>query len=141
MTTIKYTIEVPADRVGDLNRFMQECHIPFDPRGNVTATNDAFLSETTLMGREVREILPAINEYLEQSGMADRVRTDHEGWTPTQMQSFLEFAIQDLTWEDQKIERAWWDGSPRGWEEAKEGCPWLFGSGEDPQAQREEAAA
>ena len=83
-----------------------------------------------MMGSEAGDVIPVINGYLEDSRLADRVRTDHEDWTPVQMQGFLEFAIQDFTWEDGRIERAWWDGNPQGWREVRDCRQWLFEAAE-----------
>ena len=130
MALIKYTIEIPEDQAGDLQAFMQERQIPFDPRGKITATREIFLSETTAMGDDVKELTQKINERLDEAGIADRVRKDHENWTLPQLQEFLEFAINDFNWEDGQIVHAWFEDvdeeQEEKWADARGPIPWLF---------------
>lgn len=126
MTRIKYTIEVPEEAIQDLHDFAKKHGVEFDPLGHVTATRDSFLSETTAMGEAAGHLIQQINGYLAERNMPDRLKRDHESWTPGETQAFLEFAINDFNWEDDRIQYAWWDGSPAEWEKLREQNHRLF---------------
>ena len=126
MTSITYTIDVPEEQVETFQQFLKERDIPFDPRKNVMAQNDAFRADSTAFGQEAGELIQTINAYLEEQDIPERVRTDHQEWLPVQLQRFLQFAVDNFNWCDGKIEYAWWDGSEEEWQTLVEQHEWLF---------------
>ena len=81
MTTITYTIDVPQEEIEQLQTLLQQRNIPFDPRDQVTAFNDAFRADTTAYGHEASDIIESINTYLANASIEHRVRSDHHDWS------------------------------------------------------------
>ena len=126
MTRITYAIEVPQENVEQIQILLQQHNIPFDPRRNIMASNDAFRADSTLFGNEAKEALESINAYLEEKEIPERARTDHEEWSPTRLQEFLQFAVDNFNWADGKVEYAWWDASDEEWTGIVSQHAWLF---------------
>ena len=126
MTTITYTIDVPQEEIEQLQTLLQQRNIPFDPRDQVTAFNDAFRADTTAYGHEASDIIESINTYLANASIEHRVRSDHHDWSIPQLQQFLQFAVDNFNWADGRIDHAWWDGSDAEWQRIAEQTQWVF---------------
>ena len=123
---ITFTLDVPESAVQELQKFMDERGIHFDPRSQVTQTNDAFISEHRSMGHEAGEIIQEINRYLEKMMFDFRINPNHQEWSLPELQQFLEFSITNFYWQDGKVTDAWWDGSPDHWIEVLQQYQQLF---------------
>ena len=128
MTTITYTIEVPREEIEQLQSMLQQRNIPFDPRGQVTACNDAFRADTTAYGNEAGDIIESINTYLANASIKSRVRSDYHDWSIPQLQQFLQFAVDNFNWAGGSVDYAWWEGSDDDWQRIVEQNQWVIAS-------------
>ncbi len=126
--TVTYSVSLPIEHTDALADFLRERGVNFNPRMQALAFNESDNGDTPLlMGYEAKEILPAVNRFLEERDMGPQVPGSPEELTMAQLHEFLELAVSHFNWENgQGPTGAWWldEGTP--WSEIIQGFPTLF---------------
>ena len=123
---VNYFITVPPDHIDELAAFMAERNIPFDPNRNVIAVNEAFMDQSMALGHHVPQLLSAVNRRLRENGLQPTIPENHGEWNPETTREFLELAVTEFAWSDDRITHALWEEDGRTWREVTEDRPLLF---------------
>ena len=112
---VSYVVTVPRDRTEALAQFLREQETVFNPELQAVAFQESGGDTPMLMGYEIRELLPAVNDFLEENGATPRVPGNHEEWNVAQVHEFLELAVSHFNWyQGRGPTGAWWlyEGEP-----------------------------
>ena len=106
MTTARkltYLVDLPVDRIGEIQEFLKGMDTDIDPIGNIAVYNDGAADPSMLMGNQIPEHIRAINEFNESCRKGQKMPSIpefDESWTPRACDSFLNFAICFYHWDE-----------------------------------------
>ena len=124
--TITFTIDIPSGRIEELKQMLEGLEVRFDPQSQVVAFNDAMMSQSVAMGHHLPGMVVGMNQSLDEAGLTPRIPEDHEGWSIERRQAFLQFAIENFNWDDDRIDQEWWADEGINWEELTTRYPMVF---------------
>ncbi len=125
--TITFTIDIPSGRIVELKQLLEGLEVRFDPQSQIIAFNDAMMSQSVAIGHHLPGMVAGMNRSLDEAGLTPRISEDHEGWSIERRQAFLQFAIENFNWDDDKINQEWWVDEGISWEEVTTRYPLVFG--------------
>ena len=124
--TITFTIDIPSGKIEELKQLLEGLEVRFDPQSQVVAFNDAMMSQSVAMGHHLPGMVVGMNQSLEEAGLTLKIPEDHEGWSIERRQAFLQFAIDNFNWDDDRIDQEWWADEGINWEEITTRYPMVF---------------
>ena len=116
--SIEYLIDLPLDRIEEVEQILRQTGIYFDRRNHMVAINEAFRDQSAIaMGHQVPQMAASINAYLEHRRLRPRIPQDHETWEIHRYHRFLQLAMDQFSWNGSTAEAAWWEQEGRSWPE------------------------
>ena len=130
-TVITFTIDVPAEEVSRLKPMLEATRVRFDPARQVVVFNDAMLDQAVAMGHHLPGMVEGLNRRLDEDGLTPRVPTNHHEWNIERRHAFLQFAIENLDWEENEVGYDWWKDEGMSWDRLTDEHPLVFKGQED----------
>ena len=95
-----FQIDITADQLPTVQQALTTAGINFQPQEDLTVIND--FNNTELAGYELAELLPKVNQYLEDSGMDQAQPLDEEldHYSIDQQQALQEFLLLAFDFRD-----------------------------------------
>ncbi len=115
---IEYLIDLPVNRIEEVEQILRKAGIYFDQRNHMVAINEAFRDQSAMaLGKQVPQMVESINAYLENRRLRPQIPQDHQDWDIYRYYRFLQFAMDQFSWNGSKVEEAWWQHDGRSWTE------------------------
>ena len=126
MTAFTFTIDVQEDRVSELENFLKDLGINFQPENQMTAFNVLNLETSVAMGENTSTIIQEINWLLNAEGLAPLIPTDHAQWNLARRWAFLKFAVKEFAWARTTADYCFWLADGKTWDEVVQENPLVF---------------
>ena len=97
--TVVYTVNIPLSLTEELQGFLQEHGVEFDPRAQATHFNDSGSDPRVRLGHEAPGMIRAVNGFLEQYGIKPLMPGDPGEWSLAALHDFLELANGHFNWD------------------------------------------
>ena len=123
---ITFTIDVLPEEISGLRTLLEARGVRFDPERQVIAFNNAALDQAVAMGHHLPGMLESVNQSLDEEGLTPRVPTNHQEWSIQRHYAFLQFAIDNFSWDGESVSESWWKDDGKSWEELAAGHPLVF---------------
>ena len=115
-TTIEYLLNLPVNRLEEVEDLLRSKGIYFDRRKHMVAINEAFRDQSAMaLGQHVPEMIQSINGYLKSHRLRPTIPEDHQDWDPNRYYRFLQFALEQFSWNGAAVEDAWWQQDGMTW--------------------------
>ena len=125
--TIAFIIDIPSGQIEELKQALEGLEVIFDPDQQVVAFNDVIRSQPVAMGHHLPGMVLGINRSLDEAGLTPRIPENHEGWSTLRRQAFLQFAMENFDWNENRINQEWWAEEEINWEDLATRYPMVFG--------------
>ena len=84
----------------------------------MVAINEAFRDQSAMaLGHHVPQMVQSINVYLRAHRLRPAIPLDHQDWDPGRYYRFLQFALEQFSWNGTAVEDAWWQQDGMTWAE------------------------
>ena len=114
--SIEYLVNLPQDRLEEVEKTLRSQGIYFDRRRHIVAINDAFRDHTSMaVGSQVPGMIREINRFLEREGLRPLVPDDPQEWEPRRWYRFMQFALVQFNWNGSEVDAAWWKDEGLTW--------------------------
>lgn len=125
MAVPQFLIEIPEERVGEFAKLIQGQGFTFDADMNLFA---APLENTdpnwpAHFGHHIPDLVSGLNRFLKSNDFSPEIRDNVEDWSYEQKADFLNLTVNEFTWYDFRVGRAWWRDDDRPWSELMEKYP------------------
>ena len=119
-------INIPQDRVLEVQEFLESRQIPFNPQESMLVLNQGHPERAALHGEQLEEVITEINGYLE-GDRGIKLTIPAKEWTLEQQRRILELAITEFSWDEHlKIRYDSFDSDPSQWAQTLDLYPDLF---------------
>ena len=125
---LTYTVNIPSCYLDEVQYFMHELGLDFDPKRQITAINDVLMEASTAMGHHAPSLIEALNHHLKERGLSPTVPDYDDNWTPEGLQEFLRMAVDKFHWVDDYVNTDWWEHDGKSWEDVVKEHPKVFGN-------------
>ena len=128
--TVTFTIEVPSGRIEELKQLLEGMDVRLDPEQQLVAFNESMMSQSVAMGYHLPKLVESVNRCLDDANLTPRIPDGHDKWSILRRQEFLQFAIDNFDWDDNRVNNTWWDNDGTTWQELTQDHPLVFEEGE-----------
>ena len=125
--TITFTMDIPTGKIEKVKQLLEGLEVKFNPNDQIIAFNEDMMSQSVAIGQDLWLLVERINWILEEDGLTPTIPEGHEGWNIQRRQAFLQFAIDNYDWDNDKMNKERWADEGIDWEELTTRCPRVFG--------------
>ena len=123
---LTFTISALPGQVNLLFETLHQAGFDADPQKALTCRNDTAAQYQTAVGADAPDLVQEINKYLWENDCRPLVPENTGEWDLERLNQFLELAMQNFDWEDQRIANTWWSAQSIRWHQIVRENPQVF---------------